>query len=232
MAATLFFVILVFSATNWIQLLILAAISSIPLWYSHSNLLLIVRVLLRFRWLLLFTFLLHIFLSPGKTITGISWLSLDGVFSGSFVCLQMMIATLMSLSFAITTSAEAVASSSLWFLKPINLSGLKTHGWEEMIVLVLSLIPLVYQEFENSKKRVEEKYNAVPFSFSQSFKRWFYQIELSMDNLIYRMDQIAVQRVMDEKKAAPLQTFAPLSSMDYFFVFFCLLVLTSYLICG
>lgn len=230
MALTLLFVILVFSATHWIQLLALAAILSISLWSSSSNFLLIARILLRFRWLLLFTFLMHMFLSPGRTIAGISWLSLDGVISGSFVCLQMSIATLMSLIFAITTTPETVASSSLWFLKPINFLGLKTNGWEDMIALVLSLIPLVYQEFENSKISADERYNPHPPSFFKSVKKWFYQIELSLDNLIYRMDEIAVQRVRDEKKNEPIQKFAPLSSIDYWVVFFCALSLTSYLV--
>ena len=213
------------------QLLALAAILLISLWSSSSNLLLVARVLLRFRWLLLFTFLMHMFLSPGKTMAGISWLSLDGVFSGSFVCLQMTIATLMSLIFAITTRPEAVASSSIWFMKPFNFLRLKTKGWEEMIVLVLSLIPLVYEEFENSKISADEKYDATsPSSFFKSLKKWLYQIELGLDNLIQRMDEIAVQLVRDEKKNKPIQKFSPLSSLDYSVVFFCVLFLSSYLV--
>ncbi len=84
--SVLVLVMLVFAAKTWAQLLVFAVVSIIAIRVISPFFKTIWSMCRLMRWLLLFTLLVHLFFSSGRTLWGLSWLSYDGLLTGSFVC--------------------------------------------------------------------------------------------------------------------------------------------------
>ena len=98
------------------------------------------------RWLLLFTLLMHLLLSPGRTLWGMSWLSFDGLCLGGFVCVQIVLAAMMTTILAVTTTIEDLTAAFGWFVQPLSRLGCRTDDWQKILLLALGFIPVVHEE--------------------------------------------------------------------------------------
>ncbi len=108
------------------------------------------RVLWRGAWalrhLLLFTLLLHLFLSPGRTLFGLQWLSMDGLLQGGLVCGQLLLALVFSSLLTLTSSPEDLARAFQSLLSPLRRLGLPVGEWSGLLFLVLRFIPILREE--------------------------------------------------------------------------------------
>jgi len=98
------------------------------------------------RWLFLFTLALHLFLSPGRTIPGIAWLSLDGLLLGLLICGRLLLAILFSSMLTLTTSPLELTWAFSVLLKPLRRLGLAVQEWTLLLLLVLHFIPVLREE--------------------------------------------------------------------------------------
>lgn len=99
-----------------------------------------------FRWLCLFTLLLHILLSPGRTLMGVAWLSRDGLLQGWLVCLQLCLAVTFSSLITMTTSSSHIAAALMSLLSPFQRIGVPARKISFLFRLVLDFIPVLRQE--------------------------------------------------------------------------------------
>jgi len=104
------------------------------------------RSLRSLRWLLLFTLLLHLFLTPGRTLFGLEMLSYDGLLRGLTVSVQLLLAMAFSSLLTLTTSAEALAAAVATLLAPLGRFGLSVAEPIRLGQLVLRFIPLMREE--------------------------------------------------------------------------------------
>lgn len=104
------------------------------------------RSLRSMRWLLLFTLLLHLFLTPGRTLFGLEMLSYDGLLRGLIVCVQLLLAMAFSSLLTLTTSVEALAAAVAALLLPLRRLGLPVTEPIRLGQLVLRFIPLLREE--------------------------------------------------------------------------------------
>ena len=104
------------------------------------------RSLSSLRWLLLFTLLLHLFLTPGRTLFGLEWLSHDGLLRGLTVSVQLLLALAFSSLLTLTTSIEALAAAVAALLSPLRRFGLPVAEPIRLGQLVLRFIPLLREE--------------------------------------------------------------------------------------
>jgi len=98
------------------------------------------------RWLFLFTLLLHLLLSPGRTLLGSAWLSLDGLLRGLQVCEQLALAVLFSSLLTLTTSPPQLAAAVAAVLRPLGRLGFPARESAMLLLLVLHFIPLLREE--------------------------------------------------------------------------------------
>lgn len=98
------------------------------------------------RWLLLFTLLLHLLLSPGKTLFGIAWLSQDGLLRGVLVCSQLVLAITFSSLLTLTTSPQEVARAFASLFAPLARFGVSVHEISTLLLLVLHFVPVLREE--------------------------------------------------------------------------------------
>jgi len=98
------------------------------------------------RWLFLFTLLLHLFLSPGRTIAGIAWLSHDGLMRGLLVCGQLACAVIFSSLLTLTTSPQELVGALSTLLAPLERLGVSVGEGALLLLLVLHFIPILREE--------------------------------------------------------------------------------------
>ena len=137
-------------AADWSQLFVLILTATLALCFVRPALSSLWRVCWMFRWLMLFTLLMHLILSPGRTLWGLSWLSFDGLLMGGLVCVQMLLAVIVSALLAITTSTATLARTFGWFVQPLHWLGCRTEEWQRLLLLALDFIPTVQEEMKAS----------------------------------------------------------------------------------
>ena len=232
--ASLALVVLTFAAGNWAQLAVLIVVAAAALWVLSSHALLALRICLLLRWLLLFTFLMHLLLSPGRTIWGFGWLSLDGFYLGSFVCLQMVVAVILTTTLAMTTSIEDLAAAFGWFVRPLSCLGCRTDDWQKILLLALGFIPVVHAEIHDSGK--SEVTSAERERGGKG--RWALFIMKTQDfteRMLARGDKMAHDIAADDsscRSPSELASMRPLSLLDRYFFGTVMLVIVCHWLAG
>ena len=177
--ACLGLVILAFSAPGWPSLMVVVMALCAGLALSGLECKPLLKSWWALRWLLLFTLLMHLLLSPGHTLFGSRWLSYDGLFRGLFVCLQITVAVLTASLLTSTTNPERLASAFGWFLAPLKRIGCPVDGWLRQLTLVLHFIPRVNAVFT----RVTKDEGGQPVSAANKWR--FLQLE---SRLLFMVD--------------------------------------------
>lgn len=232
----LLLVVLSFSASAWMQLLPLFSILAIAAWSVRPFSRQILRVFRMLRWLLLFSLLMHLFFSPGRTLWGLSWLSFDGLLTGTFVCLQILLAVTVSALLGITTSTASLSLAFGWLVQPLALLGCRTDAWQKIMAQAIDFIPLVHAEISASAKAEEatsDKYS--PVIKQDRLHAWGKSLHNLIFRLIDRGDEIAYRLAADDESVLEqqcLQAFLPMTFLDQLIVVIVFLVTLSYGLMG
>ena len=195
--------ILAFAAGSWprlaaaaVLLLPLAAAARLgPAW--------LVRTLWPLRWLLLFTLLLHLLLSPGHTLFGLSWLSRDGLQRGLLICSQLGTAALAAALLTATTSAERIAAACGWLLAPLARCGCPVRRWQELVALVLRFFPVLQAELRTTAVVDGGRWRA-------RVDAWEERLLPVFDRLVVRADILARRVAAGEEQLLAAEPLPPL----------------------
>lgn len=228
--------VLAFAAAGWPQLFALAVIASIALWTISPLYYSALRICWMLRWLLLFTLLMHLLMSPGRTLWGISWLSLDGLQMGFFVCAQMLLAIVLSALLAITTSTENLARTFGWFVKPLDWLGCRTGEWQKLLLLTMDFIPVVQEEIRaSSTSDVGDHDVSTPTNRTGRWSVWMLKLQGLLLRLVARGDSIAHRIAENEDSChlpARLSPLLPMTLLDQLFSLTITLVVIGYWFAG
>ena len=194
--------ILAFAAGSWSRLAVTAAML-IPLAVAgRCTPGWLLRTLWPLRWLLIFTLLLHLLLSPGYTLFGFAWLSRDGLLRGLLVCTQLGVAALAAALLRFSTSAEQTAHACGWFLSPCRRLGCPVRQWEELMALVLRFFPLMRGELQATAVNGGG-------SWSMRINAWQERLLPLFDRLVTRADQLACRIAAGEELLLPAEPLPP-----------------------
>jgi energy-coupling factor transport system permease protein len=195
--------ILAFAAGSWLRLTVAAALL-IPLAAAaRLGPAWMVRTLWPLRWLLLFTLLLHLLLSPGYTLFGVAWLSRDGLLRGLLICSQLGTAALAAALLTCTTSAERTAEACGWLLSPLARLGCPVRRWQELMALVLRFFPLLQEELRATAV-------AGRGGWSARVNAWEERLLPLFDRLVVRADLLARRIAAGEEDLLPAASLPPL----------------------
>ncbi len=106
------------------------------------------RLIYLLRWLLLFSLLLHLFFTPGRTLFGTGWLSYDGLLRGLLVTTQILLAILWSQLLAWSTRPKELAWGLTRLLAPLQRFKVPVRETGDLLVLVLHFFPMIQQELK------------------------------------------------------------------------------------
>jgi energy-coupling factor transport system permease protein len=148
------------------------------------------------RWLLLFSLLLHLLLSPGHTLFGVAWLSRDGLLRGLLVCAQLSVAYLAATLLTQTTPVELTARACGWLLAPLRRCGCSVHRWEELMTLVLRFFPMLRDEARATAVSGDAGWVA-------RIGAWEERLLPLIDRLVERADRLARQVAAGEESLRP-----------------------------
>lgn len=231
--SSLLLVVLAFAATDWIRLFALVATVAIILCLTSPLLNPVLRLCWMLRWFLLFNLLMHLLLSPGRTLWGLSWLSFDGLLMGTFVCVQVLLATVSAALLAMTTSTETLTRTFGWFVQPLQWLGCKTEEWQKILLLTMDFIPVVQEEIHASRSSGVE-----PHAESAKVGRWSVWMQTLQDfllRLVNRGDAIAYRLATSEDTMPlpkELPPFMPMALRDQLFSLVFTLVIICYWLAG
>lgn len=231
--ASLTFVMLTFSAQAWLPLTVLLGATGLALWPVAQQATMIVRLCLKLRWLLLLTFLMHLLFSPGRTLWGLSWLSFDGFLTGSFVCLQILLAIIIASLTAMTTPSESLAGTFGWLTRPLQSLGCATDEWQRIFQLTLGFIPVVHEELNAATGSKASPSDRLPVG-TKRWSRWLLIMQELIERLLKRGDQAAHELAAGQGagRLSQLPPLLPLSAPDYRFASAMILVLALYWLAG
>jgi energy-coupling factor transport system permease protein len=234
--ACLLLVALSFSASTWVALLpVLATVACAAISVRPFSIK-ILRLLWMMRWLLLFTLLLHLFFSSGRTLWGLSWLSFDGFLLGTFVCLKVSLAVALSTLLGITTSTLDLSLAFGWFVRPLGLLGFPTTEWQKILLQALDFIPLVHTEIRSSTQvKVEAADHHSPEVTQGRFHTWGKTLHHLVFRLVDRGDEIACRMALEGETTAGarrLSVLLPMALLDQLFVLTLCLVILAYWLVG
>jgi energy-coupling factor transport system permease protein len=109
------------------------------------------RGLLMFRWLFLFTLLLHLLFSPGRTLLGISFLSYDGLLHGLRVGWQLALAVMLSSVLTLTSTPAALARGMTALAAPLRRIRVPVTRAGDFLLMILHFLPLLRDELARSR---------------------------------------------------------------------------------
>jgi energy-coupling factor transport system permease protein len=196
--ACLLLVVLCFAASDWTQLATVGVASSVAVCLSAPRDGSLWRLCWLLRWLLLFTLLMHLLLSPGRTLWGTSWLSLDGLLTGIFVCMQMLLAVVTSAMLAMTTSTESLAGTFGWLTQPLSRIGCRTKEWQRMLLFSMDFIPTIRDEMRVASMTENTVDATIPPSGRMGlWSTWMQKLQGLLLRLTDRGDSIAHRLVLN-----------------------------------
>jgi len=140
------FVIASFAASGFTHLLLLAAAALFLLLLGNIAPGIWWRGIWVFRWLFVCTLVLHLLLTPGRTLFGLAWFSGDGLSQGVQACCRLSLAVTFSSLLTLTTPPSKVAAALSNLLAPLARIGIPAQRVSFLFRLVLEFIPILRDE--------------------------------------------------------------------------------------
>jgi len=233
--SSLTLVVLTFAASDWMQLAILLVVAAGALLVISPYAWLVLRVCLMLRWLLLFTLLMHLLLSPGRTLWGLSWLSLDGLRLGFFVCVQIALAAMTTTTLAITTRIEDLSAAFGWFVQPLSRLGCRTDDWQKIVLLALGFIPVVREEMDLSIRSEADCSSARDHGWKGRWSAFCTKMQAFTERMLIRGDTMAHEIAANDNSCRisyALSSIWPLSLPDRYIVITMMLIIACHWLAG
>lgn len=233
--SSLLLVMLSFAASGWAQLFTAGAAVCLAALLTGPVVGALWRLCWMLRWLLLLTLSMHLLLSPGRTLLGTSWLSLDGLLTGLFVCMQMVAAVAASALLALTTSPACLAGSFGWFVRPLRRFGWRTDEWQKLVLLSMDFIPMIREELHTAFTAGTDDGQASSVAQAARWHAWSEKLHALILSLVARADIVA-QRLAEDgdspARTTPLPRLLPLAVRDRWLLALLGALITCYWILG
>lgn len=122
-------------------------------------------------WIILFTFILHLFTTQGKILIevwkfSITW---EGLANGSFVCLRLLLLMFGASLLTFTTPPLVLSDALEDLMKPLKRFGVPAHELAMMMTIALRFIPTLLEETDKIIKA--QKSRGADFMTGNIFKR-------------------------------------------------------------
>ena len=155
----LFFLIEVFVFSSAPAYGILTAVTLAMIWISGVPMIMMLRSLKPLWWIILFTFIIHLFSNPGTPIAKV-WIftmTWEGVRQGCFISLRLILLILMSTLLTFTTSPLKLTDALESLLSPFRRFGLPAHELAMMMTIALRFVPTLIEETDKIMKAQQSR---------------------------------------------------------------------------
>lgn len=110
-------------------------------------------------WIILFTFLIHLFSHPGTPLASVWIFTItgEGIRQGVFICLRLVLLLLASALLTFTTSPLKLTDAIESLLSPFRRFGLPAHELAMMMTIALRFIPTLIEETDKIMKAQQSR---------------------------------------------------------------------------
>lgn len=110
-------------------------------------------------WIILFTFVIHMFSHPGTPLAsaGVFTITQEGIRQGGFICLRLVLLILMSSLLTFTTSPLKLTDAIESLLSPFRRFGMPAHELAMMMTIALRFIPTLIEETDKIMKAQQSR---------------------------------------------------------------------------
>lgn len=148
------FMVVLFVGNNFYAFIVMGAFASLAVGLSKVPAKLLVRGLRPIVFIMAFTLLLHLFLTPGPVIFKIgpvtaTW---SGLVQGLFIGVRLVILIMFTSLLTLTTSPIELTDGLEDILKPFRRVGVPAHELAMMMTIALRFIPTLIEEAERIMK--------------------------------------------------------------------------------
>lgn len=153
------FIAVLFLCSSWTAYAVLTALTVVLMAVSRVPLRTQVRALKPLWWIILFTFVLHVFGSPGEPVAKV-WIfnvTREGIVGGIFVCLRLVLLILMSSLLTFTTSPLRLTDAMESLLSPFKRIGVPAHEIAMMMTIALRFVPTLIEETDRIMKAQQSR---------------------------------------------------------------------------
>lgn len=129
------------------------------IWISGVPMIMMLRSLKPLWWIILFTFIIHLFSNPGTPIAKV-WIftmTWEGVRQGCFISLRLVLLILMSTLLTFTTSPLKLTDALESLLSPFRRFGLPAHELAMMMTIALRFVPTLIEETDKIMKAQQSR---------------------------------------------------------------------------
>lgn len=154
-----FYLVLIFVCRSAISYAILSALTFALIVLSKVPLRMMLRSLKPLWWIILFTFVIHVFSTPGEELAkvwifSVTW---EGIVQGFYVSLRLVLLILLSSLLTFTTSPLKLTDAMEALLAPFKRIGVPAHELAMMMTIALRFVPTLIQETDRIMKAQQSR---------------------------------------------------------------------------
>lgn len=154
-----FYLVLIFVCRSAISYVILSALTFALMVLSKVPLRMMLRSLKPLWWIILFTFVIHVFSTPGEELArvwifSVTW---EGIVQGFYVSLRLVLLILLSSLLTFTTSPLKLTDAMEALLAPFKRIGVPAHELAMMMTIALRFVPTLIQETDRIMKAQQSR---------------------------------------------------------------------------
>ena len=149
-----FYLLLVFFVENAAGFLVLGVSIALLMIVSQVPLGMQLRSIRPILWIVLFTFGVHLFMTPGTELFSVGPLSAtwEGLTRGVYIGLRLILLILLSTLLTLTTSPLRLTDGLEALLSPLRRVGVPVHELSMMMTIALRFIPTLLEELDRIMK--------------------------------------------------------------------------------
>ena len=154
MVLLFFFLLLIFFVENAAGFLALSVAVALLMVFSEVPLGMQLRSIRPILWIVLFTFGVHLFMTPGTEVfrigpLGVTW---EGIARGSYISLRLVLLILLSTLLTLTTSPLRLTDGLEALLSPLRRFRVPVHELSMMMTIALRFVPTLLEELDRIMK--------------------------------------------------------------------------------
>lgn len=154
-----FFLVAIFAASSVASYALLTGLTLALMLASRVPLRMMLRSVKPLWWIILFTFVIHLFSTPGKELATfwIFTVTLEGLVQGFLICLRLVLLILLSSLLTFTTSPLKLTDAMERLLSPLRRFGVPAHELAMMMTIALRFVPTLIEETDRIMKAQQSR---------------------------------------------------------------------------
>lgn len=154
-----FYLVLIFLCKSGISYGVMTALTAALMLLSKIPMRMMLRSLKPLWWIILFTFVVHIFSTPGEELCKVAFLSVtaEGIVEGFYICLRLVLLIFLSSLLTFTTSPLKLTDAMEALLSPGKRVGVPAHELAMMMTIALRFVPTLIQETDRIMKAQQSR---------------------------------------------------------------------------